>query len=184
MTWFVMIPGRVRLSALWAEYPSATHDRLDDVAQHLIRAAAGRGAEAAYRGDDEADLRIGRSRSLCLLLSRPPIVTLLWVPAMAQRALQQPANPAFVPIKGSPYARFRRALETRKLPVVLAAASELQHMRLDDALEVLILMEQEKDPRFERAAARWVGRVLTETPPMTLKAIAAGASSTTGMSAV
>jgi hypothetical protein len=57
-------------------------------------------------------------------------------------------------------------------------------MRLDDALEVLILMEQEKDPRFERAAARWVGRVLTETPPMTLKAIAAGASSTTGMSAV
>ncbi len=30
-------------------------------------------------------------------------------------------------------------------------------------------MAQEGDPRFERAAARWVGRLLTETPPMTLR---------------
>ena len=30
-------------------------------------------------------------------------------------------------------------------------------------------MAQEGDSRFERAAARWVGRLLTETPPLTLK---------------
>ena len=65
-------------------------------------------------------------------------------------------------IKGSPYARFQRSLETRKLPVVLAAAAELQSIQLDDALEILILLAQEQDPRFDRAAARWVGRLLAE----------------------
>jgi hypothetical protein len=74
-----------------------------------------------------------------------------------------------VSIKGSPYARFQRSLQTRKLSVVLTAAAELQSIQLDDALEILILMGREKDPRFDRAAARWVGRVLVETPPMTLK---------------
>jgi hypothetical protein len=27
----------------------------------------------------------------------------------------------------------------------------------------------EADPRFDKAAARWIGRLLVETPPMTLK---------------
>ena len=70
--------------------------------------------------------------------------------------------------KGSPYARFRRSLETQKLSIVLMAAAELGHVRLDDALEILSLMARDGDPRFEKAAARWIGRVLTETPPMTL----------------
>jgi hypothetical protein len=78
---------------------------------------------------------------------------------------------AFVSIKGSPYANFQRSLETRKLPIVLAAAAELSHVSLDDALEILVLMAEDDDPRFERAAARWVGRLLTETPPMTLKEV-------------
>jgi hypothetical protein len=69
-----------------------------------------------------------------------------------------------VSIKGSPYARFQRSLETRKLPIVLAAAAELQSIQLDDALEILILLAQEQDPRFDRAAARWVGRLLAENP--------------------
>ena len=67
-------------------------------------------------------------------------------------------------IKGSPYARFQRSVETRKLPVVLAAAAELQSIQLDDALEILILLAQEQDPRFDRAATRWVGRLLAENP--------------------
>jgi hypothetical protein len=51
--------------------------------------------------------------------------------------------------QGSPYARFRRTLETRKLSVVLMAASEIGHVRLDDdALEILILMAEERDARF------------------------------------
>jgi hypothetical protein len=48
--------------------------------------------------------------------------------------------------------------------VVLSAAAELQSIQLDDALEILILMAAENDPRFDRAAARWVGRLLAETP--------------------
>lgn len=72
-------------------------------------------------------------------------------------------------IKGRPYARFRRFLETRKLSIVLPAAAELHWVNLGDSLEILTLMAQEGDRRFERAAARWIGRLLTETPPMTLK---------------
>jgi hypothetical protein len=74
-----------------------------------------------------------------------------------------------VSIKGSPYANFQRSLQTRKLSIVLAAAAELEHVQLDDALEILALMAQEGDERVERAAVRWIGRLLTETPPMTLK---------------
>jgi hypothetical protein len=74
-----------------------------------------------------------------------------------------------MPTNGSPYARFQRSLETRKLPIVLAAAAELQAIQLDDALEILVLMAQGQDPRFEKAAARWIGRLLTETPPLTLR---------------
>ena len=66
-------------------------------------------------------------------------------------------------VKGSPYANFTRALQTRKLALVLAAAAELQAIQLDDALEILILMAQEQDPRFDRAATRWAGLLLAET---------------------
>ena len=45
---------------------------------------------------------------------------------------------------------------------MLTAAAELPQLRLDDALEVLILMARERDARFDRAAARWVGRLLVE----------------------
>jgi hypothetical protein len=76
---------------------------------------------------------------------------------------------AFVSTKGSPYANFQRSLQTRKLSIVLPAAAELAWINLGDSLEILSLMAQEGDPRFERAAARWVGRLLTETPPMTLR---------------
>jgi hypothetical protein len=69
-----------------------------------------------------------------------------------------------VSIKGSPYARFRRSLETGWVAVVLTTAAELRYIELDDALEVLILMACERDPRFDRAATRWVGRLLAERP--------------------
>jgi hypothetical protein len=74
-----------------------------------------------------------------------------------------------VSIEGSPYAYFRRTLETRKLSIVLPAAAELPWINLDDSLEILTLMAREGDPRFDKPAARWIGRLLLETPPMTLK---------------
>jgi hypothetical protein len=70
----------------------------------------------------------------------------------------------FVTSDGHPYARFRRALLTRNLAIIQTAAAELPQLGLDDALEVLWLMAHKRDPRFERAAVRWAGRLLLETP--------------------
>jgi hypothetical protein len=92
-------------------------------------------------------------------------VRLLWTFTRSLCACEH----VFVSIKGSPYANFRRSLEARKLSLVLPAAAELPWINLADSLEILALMAQEGDERFERAAARWIGRLLTETPPLTLK---------------
>jgi hypothetical protein len=78
---------------------------------------------------------------------------------------------AFVSPDRSPYIRFRRSLETRRLDDALAAAADVAWLNVDDALEILVLMAQEADPRFDKAAARWVGRLLVETSPMTLRQV-------------
>ena len=70
----------------------------------------------------------------------------------------------FVTSQGSAYSRFQRALSTGNLQLIEAAAAELPKVSLEDALAILIVLAQRGDPRFERAAARWVGRLLTETP--------------------
>jgi hypothetical protein len=63
---------------------------------------------------------------------------------------------------GSPYARFRRALDLGRLPLVYAAAAELPRVELEDALEVCVLMARDGHPAFERAAVRWVARLCLE----------------------
>jgi len=64
---------------------------------------------------------------------------------------------------GSPHARFRRALLTKNLTLIDAAARELRHLALDDALRVLIVMADRGDARFDRAGARFAARAITET---------------------
>ena len=66
--------------------------------------------------------------------------------------------------QGSAYSRFQRALSTDNLQLIEAAAAELPRVSLEDALAILIVLAQAGDARFERAAARWVGRLLPETP--------------------
>lgn len=68
----------------------------------------------------------------------------------------------------NPYERLPRSFETQRLEDVLPAAAEVGWINLSDALSILMLMAREGDPRFDRAAARLVGRLLTETPPLTL----------------
>jgi hypothetical protein len=75
---------------------------------------------------------------------------------------------AFVSIKGGPYQRFRRALEIGRLPLVLASAAELPRLELDDALEVLLLIADQDEGRFPRAATRWLGRLALERPELSL----------------
>lgn len=70
----------------------------------------------------------------------------------------------FVTSQGSAYSRFQRALATGNMPLIESAAAELPRVGVDDALAILIVLAQVGDPRFDRAAARWVGRLLTETP--------------------
>ncbi len=74
----------------------------------------------------------------------------------------------FVSNAGSPYARFRRALATGSLPLVHAAAAELPQVDLEDALRICLLMSDQDDERFERAAVRWLARASLETPTMRL----------------
>lgn len=66
--------------------------------------------------------------------------------------------------QGHAYARFQRALQTSNLQLVEAAARDLPRVGLNDALVILCLLADAGDPRFDRAAARWVGRLLIETP--------------------
>jgi hypothetical protein len=68
----------------------------------------------------------------------------------------------FVSIKGSPYSRFRRALEVGRLPIVYAAAAELPRIDLLDALDILALIAEQDPDRYPRAAGRWIGRYALE----------------------
>jgi len=74
----------------------------------------------------------------------------------------------FVSIKGSSYARFRRALEIGKLSLVLASAAELPQIGLEDALDVLALIAEQDAAMYPRAGARWLRRLAAERPALTM----------------
>lgn len=67
-------------------------------------------------------------------------------------------------IKGSPYARFRRALDAGHLDQIRDAATELPMVKLDDALSICCLMARKGSPAFERASVRWTARLILERP--------------------
>jgi hypothetical protein len=48
-------------------------------------------------------------------------------------------------------------LRTGKASIAWNAALELEHVGLEDALALVLLVVD--DPRFERAGARWLGRL-------------------------
>lgn len=63
---------------------------------------------------------------------------------------------------GRAYAGFNRALLTGNPGIVLPAAAELEHVSLKDALKILVVLAERRDPRFEKAAARFAARVTIE----------------------
>lgn len=69
---------------------------------------------------------------------------------------------------GSPYSRFKRALKTGNLMIIRAAAAELPVIKLEDALQVCVLLRDREPERYERAAVRWLGRYCVERPDVTL----------------
>jgi hypothetical protein len=67
-----------------------------------------------------------------------------------------------VSTKGHPYRWFAGALKRRDLAGVKAAAAELDHVTLTDALSIVVLMAERRDGALDRAAARWLARLVTE----------------------
>ncbi len=62
-----------------------------------------------------------------------------------------------------------RAVERRSLINAELAAREMSHVSLEDALALVMLYAEQGEPRFERAAVRWLGRLLLEKPmPLSL----------------
>ena len=80
-----------------------------------------------------------------------------------------PYEHLFVSAQGSPYARFRRALATRSPTLAFAAAAELETISLEDALALTLLVRDREPARFGRAAAKWAGRWIVETPGVELE---------------
>jgi len=67
-----------------------------------------------------------------------------------------------VTAQGSAYTRFRRALGSGSALMAMAAAAELDHIELEDALGLCLLLARAGDRRFDRAAGRWLGRLTIE----------------------
>ena len=65
--------------------------------------------------------------------------------------------------QGSPYSRLRRALETSRSPSAIRdAASELQQIGLEDALDICLALLEREPAFYTRAAARWAARLTIE----------------------
>jgi hypothetical protein len=63
---------------------------------------------------------------------------------------------------GSPYVRFKRALLTKNTTIITAAARDLPVVSLADALSIVLVFQAKRDPRADRAAAKWAARVILE----------------------
>jgi hypothetical protein len=70
--------------------------------------------------------------------------------------------------QGSPYGRFRRALDKGNALAALSAAAELRSVSLTDALELCLLLCEREPRRYERAALRWHGRYCREVDGVSL----------------
>lgn len=62
-----------------------------------------------------------------------------------------------------PYPVFAQALEAGSLKRAENIARDMPVVRLDDALRIVELMARDGDPRYERAATRWLERLAAET---------------------
>jgi hypothetical protein len=78
--------------------------------------------------------------------------------------------------EGSPYARFRRALETGNELLILTAARELPQVALNDALQICLVLRDGDPGRYERAAVRWLGRFALEARGVTIRDLRAAAA--------
>jgi hypothetical protein len=67
-----------------------------------------------------------------------------------------------VSVKGSPYAWFRRSIESGRAVDAWAAAHELEALSLADALALCLVLLDEDPERFDRSAVRWLTRLAAD----------------------
>ena len=72
--------------------------------------------------------------------------------------------------QGHPYSQFQRALKSGNARLALDAARELQHVTLEDALGLCLIMRTDSR-RYQRATARWLARYHAEVDAVTLTEI-------------
>lgn len=87
----------------------------------------------------------------------------------------------FVTSTGSAYQRFQRALGTRNLTLIRAAAAELPRVQLQDALTVCLLLRDHEPERYERAAVRWIARFCVEHEEVSVEDVTHAAAAFTLM---
>ena len=80
------------------------------------------------------------------------------------------ANMCSVTSQGHPYSKFRRALATGNPRIAEVAAREVRRLSLADALDLCLLYRGEP-AKYERAAARWIARLIEERPGLHLAEI-------------
>jgi hypothetical protein len=78
--------------------------------------------------------------------------------------------------QGSPYGRFRKALDRGQVNFALEAAAELEAVSLADALELCELLAATSDSRYQAAARRWLARYIEERSVPLNEALMAGAA--------
>jgi hypothetical protein len=83
--------------------------------------------------------------------------------------------------QGHPQARLRRALASGNPLLVRAAAAELRHVELDDALAICVVLLDSEPERYEPAAVRFLGRMLIERGGLTLADAELAASCLAGL---
>jgi hypothetical protein len=91
-------------------------------------------------------------------------------PFLHNHKLHDYANICSMTSQGHPCARFRRALATGNPQIAEAAAREVRRLSLPDALDLCLLYRGEP-AKYERAAARWVARLIAQRPGLHLSQI-------------
>jgi hypothetical protein len=67
--------------------------------------------------------------------------------------------------QGTPHGRFTRCIASGNLRGAEMAARELGRLSLDDALSLCVLFAEKDRLRLERAALRWLERLIAERSP-------------------
>lgn len=71
--------------------------------------------------------------------------------------------------RGSPYTHFQGALRAGNLLLIETGAAEVGRVALNDALAICLVMHAQDDPRYPRAAVRWLARFMGEHPDVEIQ---------------